>query len=355
MTWRPAPPQDASVIREASWVGRAGGIEQIAAGPDQAERGILASGVMMPSRNSRRARRPQWSQSESASRSTLGSRQLTQHVTATTECDTSRVRERSLQEAHYGSTADYVVGSPHLQHTSLRTQLSSVLRAALLETYDRGLPLRVLEVGAGHGGYTEVALALGAHVTAVEMSRPSLDTLLERFRTNPKLMGRYDPDGTLADVSADFSVVLAVSVLHHIPDYTAFLAKASDLLVQGGTLVTLQDPLWYARMPKRYHWFDRMAYLAWRSRRGNVSTGLASVSRRIFGRLDETKPGDMVEYHVVRRGVDESSVQTVLRDRYRNVQLLRYWSNQSAIAQRLGDRRGWANTFGVVAHDLTVR
>ncbi|TMD94993.1 MAG: hypothetical protein E6I76_11420 [Chloroflexi bacterium] len=72
----------------------------------------------------------------------------------------------SLQGVGHGSAHDYRAGSPHLRHWSLYNRLVSLLRDEIRIIEGNGLPLTVLEVGAGHGGYTEPALAAGCTVVA---------------------------------------------------------------------------------------------------------------------------------------------------------------------------------------------
>ena len=91
----------------------------------------------------------------------------------------------NIQEEYYLPHVDYRRGSPHLSHPKLNDRLIEVLRGMIQRLADQGLPLRVLEVGAGHGGFTELALAMGCQVTAVDMSEPSVDELRRRFGTNP--------------------------------------------------------------------------------------------------------------------------------------------------------------------------
>ena len=115
------------------------------------------------------------------------------------------MRVKNLQEAYYLPGIDYRRGSPHLTHLALYDRLVEVLRVMVKRLDDQGLPLRVLEVGAGHGGFTEPALALGCDVTAVDMSGSSIEELRRRFGTNPKLRALYDPDGTLRDVDGEYT------------------------------------------------------------------------------------------------------------------------------------------------------
>lgn len=207
----------------------------------------------------------------------------------------------------------------------------------------------MLEIGAGHGGFTEPVLAAGCRVTAVEASRPSLRTLERRYGHNPGFRAVLDTDGSLAEVHGRYSFVLIVAVLHHIPDYVGFLDRVTGFLVPGGTLLTLQDPLWYSRLPGATHALNRGGYYLWRVGQGNARQALSTLGRRVRGVHDPTNPADMVEYHVVREGVDEQAVTAAVADRFESVTLLPYWSNQLSPMQRLGDRLGLANTFGVLA------
>ncbi len=253
------------------------------------------------------------------------------------------------QEAYYHSGIDYRRGSPHLAQPALHDRLVEVLRGTVHRLAEQGLPLRVLEIGAGHGGFTMHALALGCDVTAVDMSRPSIEELQRRFGTNPKLQALYAPDGKLRHVDGDYSLLMCVSVLHHIPDYITFLSEASRRIVRGGALLTLQDPVWYSRHPAA-HRAERTAYFAWRLRQGSPVEGLQTRLRRMRGAFDETNPRDTVEYHVVRDGVDEEAVLSFARGAFDEATLIPYWSSQLGVAQRLGERLGFHNSFGVVAH-----
>lgn len=259
---------------------------------------------------------------------------------------------QELQETLYDEEVDYRVGSPHLAHWQLYDRLVGVLRNHVRDLGERGLPLDVLEVGAGHGGYTEPALAAGCAVTAVEMSRPSLAELTSRFGSNPGFTPVFDADGALSGAADRYSMILCVSVLHHIPDYLTFLDAALGKLAPGGSLLTLQDPLWYARADKRGQLLDRAGFYSWRLTQGDLLRGLATTRRRLTGVYDETNPSDMVEYHVVREGVDERAIVDRLTPRFGAVSLLPYWSNQSSAVQRIGDRLGVHNTFGLSAVDF---
>jgi hypothetical protein len=59
----------------------------------------------------------------------------------------------------------------------------------------------------------------------------------------------------------------------------------------------------------------------------------------------------MSEYHVVRQGVDEEALKTLLRQRYAETTMMEYWSTQAGPLQRLGQRLGLHGTFSLVARD----
>ena len=257
----------------------------------------------------------------------------------------------TMQEEIYGDAVDYRHGSPHLTYWPLFDRLTGLVRSEVRRLDGTGLPLDVLEVGAGHGGYTEPVLAAGCSVTAVEMSRPALAELDRRFGTNPRFGSVFDADGSLPVAAGQFSLVLCVSVLHHIPDYLAFLTEVTGKLAPGGTLIALQDPLWYPRVRRSTRIVDRGAFYSWRIAQGDLRRGLSTLSRRVRGVYDETNASDMVEYHVVRDGVDDQAVAALLGERFAAVEVLPYWSSQGAIGQRAGERLGLHNTFGVVARD----
>jgi len=264
---------------------------------------------------------------------------------------TSEPRIQELQELVHGEGYDYRSGSPHLKHPKLYDWFSHVLREEVHHVAGLDLPITVLEVGAGDGAFTEPLLATGASVTGTEMSRSSLDGLESRFGTNRSFEAVFDPDGSFASLGdRRFAIVLYASLLHHIPDYLTAIADACERhLLPGGTLLTLQDPLWYPTLPPGVHAASEAMYLSWRITRGNFLRGLASRARRMRNHFQPDQPGDMVEYHVVRDGVDQDSVTQLLQPRFESVTLSSYWSTQAAIWQAVGQRLHLRNTFAVQA------
>ena len=261
-------------------------------------------------------------------------------------------RIEALQASVHDDAYDYA-GTPHLAHPELRNWIVELVSEVAGRAVSRGLPPRILEIGAGDGGLTEPLLARGFEVTATEVSRPAIERLESTFGGNPHLQVIFDAEGeTDAVYGGPFSTVLCASVLHHIPDYLSFVEKvAAQHLAPGGSFVSVQDPLRYDTMSPLAHRIDRVAYLIWRLGRPNRLSGLVSLKNRLTGRLDPTRPGDMVEYHVVRNGVDERGLRDLVDPSFRNVNLLPYWSNQSRLAFRLGRRLGLVNQFALVAEN----
>jgi SAM-dependent methyltransferase len=260
------------------------------------------------------------------------------------------VQIEALQESVHDEEYDYA-GTPHLAHPELRGWIVELVSEVVRRATSRGLPPRVLEIGAGDGGLTEPLLARGFEVTGTEVSRPAIERLQAAYGANSHFTAFYDPGGDTEDLEGGpFSAVVTASVLHHVPDYLSFVETVVQRhLAPGGSFVSVQDPLRYDTMSPVAHRFDRAAYLVWRLGRGNRLSGLVSLKNRLTGQLDPSRPGDMVEYHVVRNGVDEGALRDLLEGSFRELRLVEYWSNQSRLAFRLGRRLGLANQFALVA------
>lgn len=254
-----------------------------------------------------------------------------------------------LQEKHYVTGIDYRKGSPHLSHLKLYDRLVEVLRRTVQRLADQDLPLRVLEIGAGHGAFTEPALALGCDVNAIDMSGPSIEELRRRFCTNPKFKAIYDPDGTLRDVDENYTLLCSYQYSTIFPITLLSSGK------QGADLLRVER---FLRCRTRHgtHGTEspialtEQHTLAWRLGQGDLSGGLQTRLRRMRRIFDETNPRDMVEYHVVRNGVDEQAVLRFAREAFAEVSLIEYWSSQLSMAQHLGERLGLHNSFGIVAY-----
>jgi SAM-dependent methyltransferase len=257
---------------------------------------------------------------------------------------------QDLQNASYGPHFDYEPGSPHLVYAKLRNRIAAQIREAVQRSYSRRGDCHVLEIGAGHGSFTEVAAATGASVTVTEMSASSAAVLTRRFEHNARVHVMLDSDGSAEAASGtQYDIVLCISVLHHIPDYLGHIANLLSLIAPGGDFISYQDPLLYERRTRHSRAASWAAYFAWRVWQGNLKRGLRTRIRHLRGVLDETLEEDMVEYHCVRGGVDEEAMRYLLIPAFESVTLETYWSTQSASLHRLGEILGLRSTFGFIA------
>lgn len=256
----------------------------------------------------------------------------------------------SHQELVFGRDVDYR-NSPHLHHRHVYDALLAELRGLMDDAERRGLETTLLEVGAGGGAFVEPVLAAGWSVTASEMSRPALERLRKLYGGNPRLEPVFDGDGSLEILGEErFSIILYASVLHHIPDYLAALRGALVRnLAPGGSLISLQDPIWYSDLSKPVRGLSEGSYLAYRLTRGNYLRGIQARMRRLGGRYNESQPSDTVEYHVVRDGVNQSQIVDLLSPEFEEVSLHTYWSTRLQLGQWLGERLNVRNTFSVAA------
>lgn len=271
-------------------------------------------------------------------------------MTAAEQRDTmARLQSQAHDVGH-----DYTSGSPHLRHGSVTRKVVSACRDAVADIVRRQGRCRVLEIGAGHGTFTAVLTRSGAEVWVTEMSGASVTLLRQRFADDPRVHIGHDPDGTGCHTGPEVDLVVCVSVLHHIPDYVGTVSAVLDRVAPGGGFVSYQDPVWYPRRTTLAAATDRGAYLLWRLSQGNLLRGVATATRRARGVYEQDNPSDMVEYHVVRQGVDERALHDLLTTRFTNVRLDRYWSTQAAWLQRLGEPRFPPNTFGLTATGRTA-
>lgn len=259
-----------------------------------------------------------------------------------------------LQESLHGEGHDYVVGSPHLRHAELRERINTQIRNAVADVLRRQPECRVLEVGAGHGSFTDVVVDAKGAAVLTEMSKPSFDYLSRKFADVPEVTVLLDPDGNEPfRCDARFDLILLISVIHHIPDYIDTITRLCDeVLNEQGSILSFQDPLWFPRQSRWSRLTSSVLYLAWRLSQGEFRRGLQTRLRRTTGNFDESNPSDMVEYHAVRQGVDDQALYDLLAQRFERVDFDRYFSTQSPVFQKFGSKFLPDNTFGITGVGL---
>jgi 2-polyprenyl-6-hydroxyphenyl methylase / 3-demethylubiquinone-9 3-methyltransferase len=255
----------------------------------------------------------------------------------------------TAQDSFHDAQHAYEPGSPHLRHPQIRNAVTRDLQGLVGRARDRHGRCRVIEIGAGHGTFTETLLAGGAQVTVTEASQASAALLQERYAHDSRVQVFYDSTGEeTLDLVGPFDLVVCVSVLHHIPDYLRFIDALTDRVEEGGAFYSVQDPLWYPRIGAAVHAAHMAAYFAWRVPQGDLWRGIGTRIRRLR-RVYDDSPSDLVEYHVVRQGVDEEAIAEHLRAKFSDVDVFRYWSTQSPALQTLGQLTRMRSNFGVVA------
>jgi SAM-dependent methyltransferase len=256
----------------------------------------------------------------------------------------------NVQGMFHHADFDYLSGSPHLKHGALTTEIASSLDRLVRSVRAVAGTCDALELGAGHGPFTEPLHDAGASVVVTEMSDASAAFLRARFGNRSGVRVEHDEHGDWIFRTRDrFDLVVCISVLHHIPDYLGSVGRLVELIRPGGALVSWQDPIWYPSLPHVVRAASASAYFIWRIGQGDLRRGLSTRLRRIRGVLDESRPEDAAEYHVVREGVDQLALMRLMEPHFSSVQLRTYWSTQWGPLHRLGRRLGLENTFGIVA------
>ncbi|MDQ4138464.1 MAG: glycosyltransferase [Actinomycetota bacterium] len=271
-----------------------------------------------------------------------------------------RVRSRSAgerREDYWASMQGSVFSSqsayseaPHLRIPTVRELIATTLQELVTDAIARKGACRALDLGAGHGHFTDELLGAGATVVASEMSEASAAELSRKYQDRGDVEVVFDRDGEqVFESGGAFDLVVCVSLLHHIPDYLEFVERLAAVILDGGAFASFQDPLLYATQGRAARLIHKAGFYAWRIRQGNLRRGFRTTVRRLRGVLDETNPSDMVEYHVVRDGVDQESLRALLLHSFDDVRLVRYWSTPAPTIQQLGKRLGLESEFGLVA------
>jgi SAM-dependent methyltransferase len=248
-------------------------------------------------------------------------------------------------------TADCVSASPHLTHPMI-CELYAQLVARTFNTAKKYASMpRVLDLGAGEGSATLPFLELGAHVTAVDISESQLAVLGQkcgRFATRLRVYGG-DINEILEGKGERYDIVVMNSFVHHIPDYLAIFQKSIAILRPNGLIFTFQDPLRYDTLGRSSLYFSMGGYFFWRLFQGNYLQGLRTRIRRLQGIYIPGSKEDDAEYHVTRNGVDQDAIAQLLSSESFTCEIIRYFSTQSSIFQRLGLFLGIENTFAIIA------
>lgn len=109
----------------------------------------------------------------------------------------------------------------------------------------------VLELGSGHGTFTQRLVPGARRVTAVELSERCVDVLRGRFADDPSVK-IYQGGMDQAIGHGPYDTAVLINVLEHIEDDNAALDQLVSVLNPGGRLI-----LWVPAFPALYSEFDR--------------------------------------------------------------------------------------------------
>lgn len=180
-------------------------------------------------------------------------------------------------------TVDDLAPAPHLDHhlASTLDVLDDAVNymgwiVELIEPYLEG-PL--LEVGAGHGTFTERLATIGRHVVALEPGVTGSQVLAARFEDHPGVEVASQVVEELPR-RPTFASAVMINVLEHIEDDRGTVAAIRDRLIPGGHLA-----VWVPAFQSLYSEFDRQIGHHRRYRRRPLldvmeSAGLTTVHAR---------------------------------------------------------------------------
>jgi SAM-dependent methyltransferase len=147
--------------------------------------------------------------------------------------------------------------------------------AWIFEQVEPHLGDAVLEVGAGHGTFTEILSARGARVVATDVSQRCADVLRERFAGDERVTVVHGGADAVAGLPPFDSAVL-INVLEHIPDDDGALLDLAATLKPGGRLI-----LWVPAFQLLYSDFDRKIGHHRRYRKGELRAQLTRAGYEV--------------------------------------------------------------------------
>jgi 2-polyprenyl-3-methyl-5-hydroxy-6-metoxy-1,4-benzoquinol methylase len=252
------------------------------------------------------------------------------------------------------SSQKYIDGAPHIKHSMLRSLYGELVVTIydFAATYTNTPTL--LDMGAGEGSVTLPFLELGAKVTAIDISENRLKALQEKcanYSGNLEVTCQnvFDAIKSIQLKGRQYDIIVANSFLHHIPDYLELIREAAVVLSPHGQFFSFQEPVQYDSMGRFTIIFSTLAYLSWRTLKGDIIGGLKRRIRRSSGVYLNDCHYDYADYHAIRDGVNQNAIFELFKELGFECIIMCYFSTQSCIWQRIGTALGIENTFAVIA------
>ena len=164
---------------------------------------------------------------------------------------------------------------------------------------------------------------------------------------NDRFRALHDRDGDLGVLSSSgFDLSMYSSALHHIPDYLTHLSEAAaDHPKPRRSLVSIQDPLWYSRVPRTIRLLTQ------------VFISLDASARVTPCEASRPAPSgcSLGSARRTRSSITWSGTESMsgpcdrMQENFESVELRKYWSSQRALQQKLGERLGLVDTIAIFA------
>jgi 2-polyprenyl-3-methyl-5-hydroxy-6-metoxy-1,4-benzoquinol methylase len=139
--------------------------------------------------------------------------------------------------AHDALGASYDEGHPEIFNPVEQERLGAAIRDAVALAARDGRKVRALDVGCGTGNVTRHLIAAGATVTAADLAHRFLDIVRERFPTGLDGVLALNGHDLRPAAAGAFDLVVAYSVLHHVPDYLTLVRDMVRVTAPGGIVV----------------------------------------------------------------------------------------------------------------------
>ena len=105
-------------------------------------------------------------------------------------------------------------------------------RNILSDVWESGVPVSILDVGAGYGEVVEAFVSLAPAGSRVEGIEPMTPKVEVARRSGLKVREAY-----ITDVQDKYDIVTLINILSHIPDFREFLEELKTVIKPGGELI----------------------------------------------------------------------------------------------------------------------
>ena len=233
--------------------------------------------------------------------------------------------------AHDRVAAVYASRHPELFNDVEQARLASVLARAVPRAAGSDGTVRALDVGCGTGNLTRHLLALGAHVTAADLSPKLLDEVARKFGGSGRVkLQRLNGTDLQPLATGSFDFVAAYSVLHHVPDYIALVREMVRVTRPGGFVMIdheRTDASWGSAdyrafmaeaivWPKRQWWYWLQPSRYWKRVRPLFEWRRRFDSRRMPEGDLHIWPDDHIEWPRIERALADARCVTEQTEDY---------------------------------------